>query len=154
MRDKIDRFHVPLLIYSPMLTRHAQFSSVSTHFDITPSLLAWLGHTYGWQLPSAVSWMGDGLDTARAFRNIHSSPLMQTKTDLVDYIKGDLHLNNTSVFRLKDGLEEEAVSDKCLLEEMMRLMDAYKQRNDRWLQAKSLLPDSMSRRISLRPVPR
>ena len=145
MRDKIDRFHVPLLIYSPMLTRHARFSSVSTHFDITPSLLAWLGYTYGWRLPSAVTWMGDGLDTARAFRNIHSYPLMQTKTDLVDYIKGDLHLNNTTVFRLKDGLEEEAVSDKSLLEEMMGLMDAYKQRNDRWLQAKSLLPDSMSR---------
>jgi len=148
MRDKIDRFHVPLIVYSPMLARHTRFASVSTHFDIAPSLLAYLGHTYGWQLPPTVTWMGDGLDTARAFRNMHSYPLMQTKTDLVDYIKGDLHLNNTTIFRLKDGLEEETVSDKSKLEEMTTLMDAYKQRNDRWLQAKSLLPDSMSRRIA------
>jgi len=148
MRDKIDRFHVPLIIYSPMLAGHTQFSSVSTHFDITPSLLAWLGHTYKWQLPSSVTWMGDGLDTTRAFRNIHSYPLMQTKTDLVDYIKGDLHLNNTTVFRLKDGLEEEIVSDKSPQQEMTTLMDAYKQRDDKWLQAKRLLPDSLSRRIT------
>jgi uncharacterized sulfatase len=148
MRDKIDRFHVPLIIYSPMLARHTQFSSVSTHFDIAPSLLAYLSHSYGWQLPSAVTWIGDGLDTARAFRNIHSYPLMQTKSDLVDYIKDDLHLNNTSIFRLKDGLEEETVSDKSKLEELTTLMDAYKQRNDRWLQTKSLLPDSLSRRIT------
>jgi uncharacterized sulfatase len=147
MRDKIDRFHVPLIIYSTMLTRNARFSSVSTHFDITPSLLAYLQHNYGWQLPAAVTWMGDGLDTARSFRNIHSYPLMQTKTDLVDYIDGDIHLNATSIFRLRDGLEEENLSDEDIQQKMTTLMDAYRQRNDKWMQKKNLLPDSLSRHI-------
>jgi len=147
MRDKIDRFHVPFIVYSPLLSRHTQFSSVSTHFDITPSLLAYLGHSYGSQLPANVTWMGDGLDTARTFRNIHSYPLMQTKTDLVDYIKGDKHFNNGAVFQLKPGLREETMADDNLRQQLSSAMDAFRQRNDRWLQAKALLPDSIARLI-------
>jgi uncharacterized sulfatase len=145
MRDKIDRFHVPLIVYSPLLARTTQFSSVSTHFDLTPSLLAYLGHNYGMKLPARVTWMGDGLDTARAFRNIHSYPLMQTKTDLADYIKGDKHLNGATIFQLTAGLNEERISDKHFEQELTSAMDAYRQRNERWLQTKILLPDSMSR---------
>lgn len=147
MRDKIDRFHVPLIVYSPLLTRHAQFASVSSHFDITPSLLAWLQHAYGWQFPGEVAWMGDGLDTARTFRNIHSYPLMQTKTDLVDYIKGDNHLNNGSLFHLNPSLSEDISEDKDAQQRLLSIMDTWRQRNERWFQTKRLLPDSLSRRI-------
>ena len=79
MRNKIDRYHVPLIIYSPLLKRTAQFASISTHFDIAPSLLAFLHHNFALKVPSQASWLGEGLDTARAFRNIHKYPLMQTK---------------------------------------------------------------------------
>jgi uncharacterized sulfatase len=149
MRDKIDRFHVPLIVYSPLLTRHEKFSSVSSHFDITPSILAWLQHAYGWHFPGEVTWMGDGLDTARTFRNIHSYPLMQTKTDLVDYIKGDNHLNNSTLFRLNPDLSEDPSTDKDkdTQQQLSSLMDAWRQRNERWLQTKRLLPDSLSSRI-------
>ena len=39
MKTKIDRYHVPLIIYSPLLKQPAQFESISTHFDITPSVI-------------------------------------------------------------------------------------------------------------------
>ncbi len=111
MRTKIDRYHVPLILYSPLLRRRADFLSVSTHFDITPSLLAWLGHSYGLRRPSSSQWMGAGLDTARGFRNIHAYPMMQTKTDLVDFILGDFHLNGTRLFRLTYDMNEQPVTD-------------------------------------------
>lgn len=86
MSTKIDRYHVPLLIYSQRLARAAKFSSISTHFDITPSLLAWMKKSYRMQLPDTVAWMGSGLDTVRKFRNIHAYPIMQTKTELIDFV--------------------------------------------------------------------
>ena len=144
MRDKIDRFHVPLLLYSPLLQRKTQFASVSTHFDITPSLLAWLAHAYHLRVPDEVTWMGDGLDTARTFRNIHSYPLMQTKTDLVDFIQGDHHLNGATVFRLKPDLSEDPVSGEG--QGLTSAMEAFRQRNERWLQAGALLPDTLYQR--------
>ncbi len=143
MRDKIDRFHVPLIVYSPLLTRPAQFSSISSHFDITPSLLSWLRHTYGWHLPAEATWIGDGLDTARVFRNIHSYPLMQTKTDMVDYIKGDKHLNNGTLFQLTPGMSEDISPDKDMQQQLSLSMDAWRQRNERWLSRTAILPDSL-----------
>jgi len=144
MRDKIDRFHVPLLVYSPLLQRKSLFSSVSTHFDIAPSLLAFLHGSYDIQIPGLVTWMGDGLDTCRSFRNIHSYPLMQTKTDLVDYIQGDIHLNGDRAFRLRPQLDEIPLDDDSghVLQAAMAL---YKDRNDRWLKNGRLIPDSLVR---------
>ncbi len=71
MSTKIDRFHVPLIIFSPMLKRTAHIESISSQLDITPSLLAFLKKKYNIAVPSTVSWVGSGLDTDPSFRNIH-----------------------------------------------------------------------------------
>jgi phosphoglycerol transferase MdoB-like AlkP superfamily enzyme len=63
MSTKIDRFHVPLIIFSPMLKRTAHIESISSQLDITPSLLAFLKKKYHIDVPSIVSWVGTGLDT-------------------------------------------------------------------------------------------
>ncbi|MBS1601263.1 MAG: LTA synthase family protein [Bacteroidetes bacterium] len=147
MRDKIDRFHVPLLIYSPLLQRRAVFHSVSTHLDITPSLLAWLHHSYGLAIPSVNSWVGDGLDTMAAFRNIHRCALMQTKTDLVDFVAGEHHLNNGEVFRLHPDLSEDAMPNDSVRTALQEGMDAYRGRNGRWMASQRLWPDSVIRRF-------
>jgi len=147
MRDKIDRFHVPLIIYSPLLQRKAVFHPVSSHLDITPTLLAWLHHAYGLAIPAVNAWVGDALDTAAGFRNIHQYPLMQTKTDLVDFVSGEDHLNGTTVFRLHPDLSEEPVENDSLRAGLQEDMDAYRERNARWLKTRRLWPDSVLRRF-------
>ena len=59
--SQIDRFHVPLVIYSPLLKKGKKFSSVVSHFDITPSLLSFLQHNYDIKQPSVSAWIGHGL---------------------------------------------------------------------------------------------
>jgi uncharacterized sulfatase len=147
MRDKIDRFHVPLLIYSPLLRRTAVFHSVSTHLDIAPSLLAWLHNAYGLAIPALNAWVGDGLDTAAGFRNIHRYPLMQTKTDLVDFVGGNDHLNGGTVFRLHPDLAEDAIDDDSARAALQLDMDQYRRRNMLWLRSRRLWPDSLLRRF-------
>ncbi|TLY79704.1 MAG: LTA synthase family protein, partial [Gammaproteobacteria bacterium] len=41
---RIDRYHVPLIIFSPRLSRPARIQSISSHLDIAPTLLAFLRH--------------------------------------------------------------------------------------------------------------
>jgi hypothetical protein len=150
MRDKIDRFHVPLILYSPLLQRKAVFHSVSTHLDIAPSLLAWLHHAYALSVPAASAWVGDGLDTAFAFRNVHQYPLMQTKTDLVDFVAGENHLNNGNLFRLHADLSEDAIADDSIRMTLESRMEAYRERNNRWLQTRRLWPDTVLQRYRVR----
>jgi phosphoglycerol transferase MdoB-like AlkP superfamily enzyme len=143
MITKIDRYHVPMLIYSPLLKRTAKFSSVSTHFDIAPSLLAWLKNGYGFQVPDTVSWMGSGLDTSRQFRNIHSYPIMQTKNDLVDFVAGGYLLNGGNLYKLDAKMGLDPVVDKDKERQMKSLFKRFKARNNAFTKNPQLVPGSI-----------
>jgi uncharacterized sulfatase len=146
MSSKIDRYHVPLIIYSPLLKRTAIIESVSSHFDITPSLLAFLHSSYGVKRPGVATWLGQGLDTVRSFRNIHSYPLMQTKTNTADFIMEEYHLNNQIVYKMAANMDEEISLDRNKLDLLKAAFDEYKQRNERFLNGQKLIPDSIYRK--------
>lgn len=143
LRTKIDRFHVPLIIYSPLLKRTAQMESISTHFDVTPSVLAFLKKSINLKLPIGSSWMGDGLDTARGFRNIHSYPLIQTKTAIVDFVQGEYHLNINQLFKLNPDMGESPVQDPDKLNQLNSGFNSFKLKNDKITNSGKLLPDSI-----------
>ena len=150
LRSKIDRFHVPLIIFSPMLKRTAQFESISTHFDVTPSLLSLLKKNLGLNLPTGSSWMGDGLDTARIFRNIHSYPLIQTKTAMVDFVYGEYHLNGNQLFKLNRDMNETPIQDESRLNQLMSSFNNFKTKNNKITKGDNLLPDSIIKAYKLR----
>jgi len=143
MSSKIDRYHVPLIIYSPLLKRNAKFASVSTHFDIAPSLLSFLKASYKLKVPDQASWMGEGLDTARNFRNVHQYPLIQTKTDIIDFIMGEYHLNGSSLYKMGPDLQEESVADQPIYKRLKNAFDHFKRRNAGIGNRAGILPDSV-----------
>ncbi len=143
LRSKIDRFHVPLLIYSPLLKRTAQIESISTHLDIVPSLLAFLKKNTTMKLPATGSWIGSGLDTVRSFRNIHSYPLIQTKTAMIDFVQGTYHLNDNQLFQLNRDLEEIPVKNDAKLSELTSSFNYFKNKMEKLSKEGKLLPDSL-----------
>jgi phosphoglycerol transferase MdoB-like AlkP superfamily enzyme len=118
MGTRLERYHVPLLISSPMLKQAQSFKSVSSHFDIAPSIMAMLSKKYAYQTPTVVSWMGQGLDVQVPFRNVHKLPLKQTKTELSDFVSGDYYLAQDRLFRIGDGLQPEPVENQDILSEL------------------------------------
>ncbi len=128
----MDRYHVPLLIFSPLLKRKATFSSVSSHFDIAPSLMAYLNNSYSFEKPSLVSWMGSGLDTSRSFVNNHQYPLMQTKNEVIDFVQGTFHLNAENTYSITDKMDEEPITDKIKHEQLPDVFHRFKIRNEKF----------------------
>ncbi len=148
MSNKLDRYHVPLMIYSPLLKRTAKFSSISTHFDIAPSLLAWLQKSYQLQLPNTVAWMGSGLDTARQFRNIHAYPFMQTKTDMVDFVQGNYWINQNNLFKIAANMDLTPVTDAEKSNQLKAGFNRFKSKNDQFIGNLKLIPDTLLLRYS------
>src|SRR5437588_11946451 len=68
---RIDRYHVPLIIFSPHLSRPARIQSISSHLDIAQTLLGLLRHRYGHAAPDRVSWVGYGPDMEPSHVIIH-----------------------------------------------------------------------------------
>ncbi len=67
--NQIDNYHVPLIIWSPMLRECHRFPAIVTHRDIAPSLLSYFKHNYGIEYPENESWLNHGLDTCSTFRS-------------------------------------------------------------------------------------
>ena len=150
MASKIDRYHVPMIIYSPLLKRTATFEAVSSHFDLAPSMTAFLEENYDIEVPEINSYIGHGLDTSRSFRNIHSIPLKQTKTNLIDFVMGEYHLNGDQLFKLDRELKEEKLEDEVKKEELISAFAQFKRKNAEIGQGKRILPDSITRKYIAR----
>ncbi len=138
--NQIDRFHVPLIIFSPMLKRTAIFSSVSSQFDIAPSILAFLNKNYKIQIPTETTFMGSGLDTVRQFRDVHSYPLMRNKNELLDYLYHDYFLSDKILYRIDENLNLIPSNNQIMLDKVGNLFDDFMQRNDYMLKTKKLIP--------------
>jgi phosphoglycerol transferase MdoB-like AlkP superfamily enzyme len=143
MSTKIDRFHVPLIIFSPLLKRTAHIESISSHLDITPSLLAFLKKNYHIDAPAAVSWVGTGLDTDPSFRNIHRYPLKHTINNLIDYISGMYFIDQDILFSIGKNMDLEPIQDEGKRNELIAEFNQYKSMNDRFTRELKLIPDSL-----------
>lgn len=143
MSSKIDRYHVPLIVYSPMLKRTATFATVSSHLDVMPSLLALLQHQYNLKTPEVATWLGTGLDTMHSFTNRHAYPLMQTKNDLVDYVMNDYMLNGDDLYKISNNMNLDPVTDDKQKAKLQTAFAIFKAKNNTLATTSSMLPDSL-----------
>ena len=147
MTTKLDRYHVPLIVYSPLLKRRATFRSVSTHFDVAPTLLAFLKKNYNLKTPPVVSWLGTGIDTTRQFQNVHAYPLKMTKAETVDFVMGPYMLNQNTLYQISNNMNLEPVNEVNQYNRLNATFDQFKRKNNRF-QTSKLLPDSLLNRYN------
>ncbi len=140
METRIERYHVPLLVWSPLLKGPRAIKAVSSQFDLAPSLLALLSHHHGVATPAAVTWLGTGLDTETTFRNLHALPLKQTKTELSDYVSGPLYLGQDQLYTLADNMRLAPVDDARSLAQVRAQFDTFLANNDALAKSGKLAP--------------
>ena len=140
---QIDRFRVPFLIYSPMLTRSARFRSVSTQFDVTPSLIAFLRNKANMEFPKLINWVGTGLDTSRSFRNVHSVPFMENKNEQTCYLDGLNFIAMGKLYSITPQLGLVEASNPKLLGEMTKKLNSIKNVSAFVCSKNKLIPDSL-----------
>lgn len=144
MKDKLCRYHVPLVIYSPMLKKAEKFKSVSSHWDVTPSLLSYLTQNHKFIPLKQTAWIGKGLDTAKAFRNIHSIPLMRYKGDMSDMVYKEYLLSGDELYKINERFQLSKVEDKGILKTISDSLMAFKKMNAYVTQREMIFPDSLN----------
>jgi len=143
-KDKLCRFHVPLFIYSPLLKRTARFKSISSHWDITPSILAFLMNNYQFKPLNNTAFMSSGLDTVRKFRNIHKIPLMRYKGSINDYIYEDYFYSRGVLFRIKDNFGIYKVHEKIMQNIILDTLNQFKKLNAYVTIKNRLFPENLN----------
>lgn len=129
-KDKLCRFHVPLIIYSPMLKKPQRFKSVSSHLDVAPSLVSFLSNNSFIESVKQTAWLGKGLDTAKSFRNIHQIGLMRYKGGLNDFVFKDYLYSSGDLYKIAESFSVKKVKDDKMLNEITNLFNEYKKINN------------------------
>jgi phosphoglycerol transferase MdoB-like AlkP superfamily enzyme len=138
---QIDRFRVPLIIYSPLLRRTANFKSVVTHLDITPTILALLSDAI--ELPKSNSWVGTLLDTSRTPSFDRQVALMRNKNEFQDFLSKDYFLSGNNLYRLTNDLGMDAIENEKKKQQLQEQLNIFKSKNKLVLSTGKLMPDSV-----------
>ncbi len=141
-RNNLSRFHVPLIMYSPMLKGSRKMSALNSHFDVTPSILAMLNNSYELKMPKKVAWMGGALDMGEAFVANKNIPLMRNKNELKEYISGEKLYTDGDVMEIDGNMDLGAsFGGGAKLKKKLdnfKAMNAYVTTNDK------IIPDSLA----------
>lgn len=107
--NPLDAFHVPLLVYSPLIEKTDRFEAMVSHNDITPSVLALLRDNFGVETPATVSWVSDGLDTTAGFHCNIRNYFLHYSRELRDFVWNDYYFTTADeshpVYRIVDGVD-------------------------------------------------
>lgn len=123
----IDDYHVPFIVYSPLLKSPGKFLSVNSHNNIAPTISNMLLQNFKFPYkPKEVHWLGSVMDTAVTFRNIHNMPFMWWSREIADYIHDKYYLTGEQLYELTPELLEKPVENDSIRNYMIRLRDNYK----------------------------
>ena len=123
----IDDYHVPLIIYSPMLKAPKKFLAVNSHNNLAPTITNLIVNNFSVPFkPSQVPWLGSVMDTSTTFRNIHSMPFMEWSRDISDYIYQGYFLSGDHLYKLTPDLQEESINNDSVKNHMIRLRENFK----------------------------
>lgn len=134
------RYNVPLMIYSPMLRRPGFMRAVNSHLDIAPSVTAMLREKYAISPGPYIHWLGNGIDTSTAPRNLHTLAFIQNNKEISEIIDKDHYLWNDRCYTVLPEAWLEENHDKELCREMKRKLHDFKILNSYVTSENKLVP--------------
>lgn len=118
-------FNVPLLIYSPLLNKNKQMKAVVSHYDITPTINAYLSNNYDYTVDEYCHWLGTSLDTVTEFRNLNTIAFMLNNKDVVNYLDKEYFLSRSKLYRIEEDLSLTSIDNPHLYNVMKNDLDNY-----------------------------
>jgi uncharacterized sulfatase len=104
LKNPLETFHTPLIIYSPLLLKPQTFQSIVSHRDIVPSLCALLANNYGLAVSDSTTFIGQQLNVSNNFDLDYTMPLcLYQDSKNVNLIAGKYFLIGTEVYQITDA---------------------------------------------------
>ncbi len=127
LNNPLDVYHIPFIIYSPLIKKPKQFDAVSTHLDITPSLVALLKGNYQMQFGTKTHYLGTSLDTSSFFQSTKIVPFNPyNKNSHPYYLFGKYTVTDEGVFEIMKDLKVKKVFSKTIIKRVKAHLKNYK----------------------------
>lgn len=131
-------FNVPLLIHSPLLKENRQMDAVVSHYDITPTINAYLSNNFDYKVDQYCHWLGTSLDTVKEFRSNIKQAFMLNNRDVIDYLHDEYFLCRNRLYKIDSNLRLKYIEDPELYQELKKELDDYNMISDFAIKSNSL----------------
>ena len=125
VRNNIDKYYVPIIIYSPLLKQNKEFGAVVSHYDITPAISKLLSVKYQLQMPAYSQYLGNDLDTNTNFVSNQRLFFMRNSRVVDEYLYKDIFIAGDRLFKVDDLMQLTPISDDSLRDKMKKEINDY-----------------------------
>lgn len=122
----LERYHVPLIIWSPLLKESRYFPAIVSHRDVPSTLISLLADKYDMAVPNEVAWLNNGLDTASVFQSTSFSPQMDASRNIVNMLYHEYYVDNGKVYKINYDDNKLKLEDDDHNKQIMALFKLYK----------------------------
>lgn len=144
IENTLERFHVPLYIYSPMLNTNRTFHSVNSHFDILPTFVAFLKNKYNMDMPTHNAFIGKVIDTATKMRCLSPVVFMNPNGECVDmFYKNMFIANNRDLYTVNQDFSITKTNNEPLFRELSALLPIFSDMRLSVCKDNKIIPDSL-----------
>jgi phosphoglycerol transferase MdoB-like AlkP superfamily enzyme len=140
---RLDKFHIPVLIYSPLLNRSKSMKSVVSQKDFPSALQALLKNKFKLKLPSFSISQSNKLDTLVDLSFDNEFVMMSTNKRITNYVENDLLLSDNMLFKLGHNLSIESIEDENKLKDLQSKLMVYKSNSNYVCSKNRLVPQSI-----------
>ncbi|MBN2275592.1 MAG: sulfatase-like hydrolase/transferase [Bacteroidales bacterium] len=143
VRNSLKRYHVPLLIFSPLLHTGKVFHGISDFSDLYETILSYLSSNYSVCVPPVSTALGAVLDTTSVPGNEKSIAFMNDNREIVDFYGHGYYISNASLFRTTNDLDLESIKDPGMLNKLTYNLSIFKEISEYASVGKKILPAEM-----------
>ena len=129
LKNPLDRYHVPLIIYSPLLKNPRELHGMCYHMDIAPSLYSLFTENYGLSIPEAKPWLGSHLNFSDSFYEERFVPVMRTNRVIDVAIDGNIFYYQGKLYKIAEELELIPILDKVVKENIENKLYSFRSVN-------------------------
>ncbi|MBK8955287.1 MAG: LTA synthase family protein [Saprospiraceae bacterium] len=125
--NSIKKYHVPLLLYSPLLQHPRTFHEVCSHLDLYETLVPWLQKQYGLRVPRFSSALSTGFKFDTGFQIEKVIPLMTDNRRIDDFFYNGMYLSEGNrMFKVGRNFELEEYYNNKTFHFLQRKLECYR----------------------------
>ena len=125
-KNPIMKYHVPLIVYSPLLKRTKTMECAVSHLDITPSVISYLSNNYRFKTGHYCHWVGTVLDTAAAFESKKKLAFMLDNRDIVDFLSDTMLVSDKRLFVVKENMVVKQIDNRHICDSIQQSLNDYR----------------------------
>lgn len=138
-RSALSKYHVPMIIYSPLLKKPYSSKEIVSHLDLTPTLHAYLQQAYGMQLPDYTSYIGRQylLPNEKGDRGfIFTTDQLKIR----DILMQNTALIENKLYRIDSNFNLTEIKDRKIRNKLLAQRELYKKMSRYTLHQNNLIP--------------